>query len=364
MSRWKAETWTGSKAAGSENQRIDYLVEFARKKRNVILKVIMKTLNSGVLGYLTMGWLGFGLALGQSTAPGSLKPAEVVPFFGRWDMTLESGEGKLASWLEVLPADGQPKAQMVGRWGNARLLPKLEIVNDRILFVSPRQEEGAKEDLVFKGQIRGQKLEGEVNGPDGTTWQWSAVRAPSLERTAKPHWGAPVRLFDGQGLSGWHRRTPKAEFGWRVKNGVLVNTPPSCDLVSDRAFDDFKLHIEFNCPVGANSGVYLRGRYEVQIEDDSTAEPPSHHMGGVYGFLAPNPEQPRRPGQWQSFDITLIGRHVTVAQNGVTIIDNQEIPGLTGGALDSDEAAPGPIFLQGDHGELSFRNITVTPAAK
>jgi hypothetical protein len=108
--------------------------------------------------------------------------------------------------------------------------------------------------------------------------------------------------------------------------------------------------------------VYLRGRYEVQIEDDSSKEPPSHHMGGIYGFLAPEPELPKKPGEWQSFDITLIGRTVTVAQNGRTIIDRREIPGITGGAIDSHEDLTGPIFLQGDHGSLSFRNIVIVPA--
>ena len=85
--------------------------------------------------------------------------------------------------------------------------------------------------------------------------------------------------------------------------------------------------------------------------------------GGVYGFLAPSPEQPRRPGEWQSYDITLVGRVVTVVQNGQTIIDKQEIPGITGGALDSHEALPAPIYLQGSEaGHVAFRNITITPA--
>src|SRR2546429_8905775 len=123
------------------------------------------------------------------------------------------------------------------------------------------------------------------------------------------------------------------------------------------------LHVEFNCGENANSGVYLRGRYEVQIETDSIEEPPSHHMGGVYGFLDPTPELPRKPGTWQTYDITLVGRNVTVVQNGQTIIDNKEIPGITGGALDSHEELPGPIYLQGsEKGRVAFRSIVLTPA--
>jgi hypothetical protein len=85
-------------------------------------------------------------------------------------------------------------------------------------------------------------------------------------------------------------------------------------------------------------------------------------MGAIYGFLAPVPEQPRRPGTWQTFDITFVGRFVTIVQNGTAIISNQEIPGITGGALDSEEGLPGPIYLQGDHGGIAYRNIILTPA--
>jgi hypothetical protein len=135
--------------------------------------------------------------------------------------------------------------------------------------------------------------------------------------------------------------------------------------VSKKKFADFKLHLEWNCGPTSNSGVYLRGRYEVQIENESMDEPPSHHTGGVYGFLAPSPELPRTTGKWQSFDITLIGRKVTVVQDGKTIINEKEILGITGGALNSNEALPGPIMLQGsEKGHVSFRNIVVTPAVK
>jgi hypothetical protein len=125
----------------------------------------------------------------------------------------------------------------------------------------------------------------------------------------------------------------------------------------------FKLHVEFNCGIESNSGVYLRGRYEVQIETDSAEEPPSHHTAGVYGFLAPTPELPRKSGEWQSFDISLLGRMITVVQSGHTVIDHQEIPGITRGALDSQEELPGPIYLQGSKkGREAFRNIVITPA--
>jgi hypothetical protein len=135
------------------------------------------------------------------------------------------------------------------------------------------------------------------------------------------------------------------------------------DIIANSKFKDFKLHVEFECGPKSNSGVYLRGRYEVQIETDSAEEPPNRRMGGVYGFLAPTPEQPGKPGVWQTYDISLVGRTVTVVQNGQTIIDHKEIPGITGGALDSHEGLPGPIYLQGsEKGRVAFRNIVITPA--
>jgi hypothetical protein len=152
---------------------------------------------------------------------------------------------------------------------------------------------------------------------------------------------------------------------WKVENGNLITPGEGPELIYNAKFEDFKLHVEFNCGPTSNSGVYLRGRYEVQIETDSVAEPPSHHTGGVYGFLTPTPELPRISGDWQTFDITLVGRTVTVVQNGHTVINNQEIPGITGGALDSHEELPGPIYLQGsEKGHVTFRSIVLTPAEK
>jgi hypothetical protein len=223
--------------------------------------------------------------------------------------------------------------------------------------------------MVYKGRLHGGRLSGTVNGADGKEWQWVAVRAPKLERTGTPRWGKPIQLFDGKDLKGWHQQTlgPTPWNGkapeWTVVDGSLVSPGHGPELIDDPGFRDFKLHMEFNCGPSSNSGVYLRGRYETQVENDSVSEPPSHHTGGVYGYLAPDPEQPRSTDAWQSYDITLLGRKVTVVLNGTTVIDNQEIPGITGGALDSHEGLPGPIYLQGsEEGHVKFRNIVITPA--
>jgi hypothetical protein len=176
-------------------------------------------------------------------------------------------------------------------------------------------------------------------------------------------WGKPISLFNGKDLTGWEPRNPGGGSAWKAEDGALVKDGNGSDLLNTQKFQDFKLHIEFNCGVNANSGVFLRGRYEVQVETEAAKEPKSHHTGGVYGFLDPVPEQPRRPDVWQSFDITLVGRTVTVVQNGITVIDQKEIPGITGGALDSHEGLPGPLYLQASEvGRVSYRNILITPA--
>jgi len=306
------------------------------------------------------------LLLGASLAENTKAengPRAAAPYLGRWDLVLKAPDREYPSWLELAAAGGELKAEMVGRWGNARPLPRAGISEGKLTFVSPKEEEAAKEDMVFEGRLEGKRLVGTVNGPDGAPWTWTGERAPALERSGAPRWGKPVQLFDGKTLDGWRPDRENPSAAWKVEDGAIVSPGHGPELIDGLKFQDFKLHLEFNCGKGANSGVYLRGRYEVQVEDNSTGEPPSHHTGGVYGFLAPSPELPRRPGEWQTFDITLLGRRVTVVENGQTVIDNREIPGITGGALDSREALPGPIYLQGsEDGHVAFRNIVLTPA--
>ena len=291
--------------------------------------------------------------------------ASAKPFLGRWDLTLKSAGHEYPSWLELTEENGQLKAEFVGRWGNARPLPSVELSNGHLKFVSPKEEEGSKADLIFEGALSGSMLSGTLNGPDGKTWQWTGRHAPSLRRTGTPKWGASITLFNGKDLAGWHEDKHGASPVWKVEEGSLVTPGNGPELINDSKFEDFKLHVEFNCGPESNSGVYLRGRYEVQIETDSITDPPNRRIGSVYGFLAPESELPRTPDVWQTYDITLIGRRITVVHDGHTVIDNKEIPGITGGALDSHEGLPGPIYLQGsEKGHVKYRSVVITPATK
>jgi len=294
------------------------------------------------------------------TSSSSSASASIKPFLGRWDLTITTPTGERPSWIEVSEDQGQAKGLMVGFWGHATPTGEIQVKDGEIEFLAPKGE-GFSDGTQFKGKLDGGQLVGTATDPKGVTWQWTGHSAPALTREGVPEWGKPIRLFNGRNLDGWRFSNPAHV--WSVKNGTLVKNASSSEIISTSKFEDFKLHVEFKCDVSCNSGVFLRGRYEVQIAAGPGDLPPNRSMGAVYGFLAPQPAPPPTLGKWQSYDITLVGRTVTVALDGQTIIDHREIPGITGGALDSDEGSPGPIYFQGgEHGQVAFRNIVITPA--
>jgi hypothetical protein len=306
--------------------------------------------------------LAAGLAL-ATLAPtaASAQAAAPAPVIGRWDLKVTGPDGEYPSWLEVsLSGNTTLVGRFVGGVGSARPIARVDFADGTLRFAIPPQWERDTADLRVEGTLAGDRMTGTLTTPGGQRHTWTAVRAPAL-RHPTPAWGTPVALFNGKDLAGW---TPKGgQNKWTVVDGVLTNTGGGANLVTTARYGDFKLHAEFRYPKGSNSGLYLRGRYEVQIEDSpEKIEPGPLHVGGVYGFLPPNENAARAPGEWQTYDVTLVGRRVTVVLNGRTIIAEQIIPGITGGALDSDEGAPGPVYIQGDHGAIEFRRLTLTPA--
>ena len=301
------------------------------------------------------------LAAALAAVPAAL-PAQAPSVVGRWDLRVTGPEGPYPSWLEVsLSGNRTLVGRFVGGVGSARPIGRVHFADGVLRFAIPPQWEPDSGDLRVEGRLVGDRMSGTLVTPGGERHAWTATRAPHLRRSAAPRWGTPVALFDGRDLDGWTTRG--GENRWRVVDGVLTNAGGGGNLVTTRTFDDFRLQVEFRYPKGSNSGVYLRGRYEVQIEDSAERlEPGPLHVGGIYGFLPPNENAAKAPGEWQRYDITLVGRRVTVVLNGRTIIADQVIPGITGGALDSDEGSPGPILLQGDHGPVEFRRIVLTPA--
>ena len=280
---------------------------------------------------------------------------------GRWDLTVDLGDRLAASWLEVrLSGIKTLVGYFVADGGSARPISEVFFKDNKVSFHIPGQWENTDKELIVEGTLKDGKLSGTMLTPRGQRVTWVGVPAPSLKRDKAPVWGKPITLFNGKNLDGW-QPTGK-ENQWVVENGILKSPRPGSNIKTNKTFNDFKLHIEFRYPKESNSGVYLRGRYEVQVEDSKGMEATNIHLGGLYGFIDPLEMVAKNAGEWQSFDITLVGRIVTVIANGKTIIRDQIIPGITGGALDSREAEPGPIMMQGDHGLIEYRNIVITPA--
>ncbi len=279
---------------------------------------------------------------------------------GRWDLIVTTSSDTYPSWFEFTEKNGTPAVRVVGRVASVHPGENLKVQGPQATFTS--SEWFGKPTKVTWDLTAGPGgLTGSQTREDGTVGHIVGVPQPPLSRPMPASWSKPEPLFNGKDLTGWEPDNP-SENHWKALHGELVNEKAGANIRSARKLTDFKLHIEYNCPKDGNSGVYLRGRYEIQVAYEKPGvNDKFHDMGAIYGFLAPSVELPSKAGEWESFDATLVGRMVTVIRDGVKTIDNQEIPGITGGALDSREAEPGPLYIQGDHtGGMKYRNITIS----
>ena len=301
-------------------------------------------------------------------------------FAGRWDITITPQANTqnatknpqaampYPDWMELVEKEGGATVRIQPRSGGAREIKdfKLEGAHLSLNMTVPNGKGPAAGPSSWDLDVKGDKLTGVLKRGDTAIAELTGVRAPKLDRKPPKAWTEPEPLFNGKDLTGWEPMGTVAANHWVVQNGELVNQEHGANIKTTRKFDDFKLHIEYNCPDEGNSGIYLRGRYEVQVEYEKVdANDKFHSIGSIYSFIAPAVDLPRKPGTWESFDITLVGRHLTIVRNGVKTVDNQEIPGITGGALDCNEGEPGPFYIQGDHtGGMKYRNITISVPKK
>src|SRR5699024_3234856 len=316
------------------------------------MRLFTKTLALGIV--FIMAFFSLTPAITKAQIPGS----QAV---GQWGITIETPHGTQPSWLEIEASGNQALVgRFVGVVGSARPISEIKYSKDdqSDRFSIPPQWMARETHPHYEFRLEGEKLKGWTTGPKGNKRQWTGVRAPSLEREGDPEWGEPIKLLDSD-LSQWI--IPENN-QFHMEDGVMINEKSGGNLITKQEFEDFKLHVEFRYPEGSNSGIYLRGRYEVQVVDSYGMEPESHLLGGVYGFIDPSVNAAKKAGEWQTYDITLVGRMVTVVLNGTEVICHRPIPGITGGALDSNEGEPGPIMLQGDHGSVEYRNIRISPA--
>ena len=308
--------------------------------------------------------LGLTLILAATLAADApARTSTADDYVGRWNLRITDPDNQptfVAGGFKVEKRDGGLAGSVVWRWGSNGLA-KVTVANGVLHLV--REEEPGKPD-TFEARLEGAVLKGEVKYFDGKIHHFEGRRAPELATKGAPKWGKPVTLFDGKSLGGWKLRDPSKKMGWDVVGGELavVNPDGNADLVSDMAFQDLKLHIEFNVEPHSNSGVYLRGRYEIQILDDASKATEAHGCGALYSRIAPKIDATKPAGEWQAFDITFVGRKLTVVLNGKTIIEGANVDGITGGASNTFEGEPGPLMLQGDHGKVRFRNVVLTPA--
>ncbi|MBW8038957.1 MAG: DUF1080 domain-containing protein [Planctomycetes bacterium] len=310
------------------------------------------------------------------------------PFLGRWALTIPGGG---AGWLSVEQKQGYLDASIL--WGGGSVVPVAHVFVDgdslvvtRVRRIEHKDAKGkvvrlhtltetiiarASDDKLSLWQIRPNR-----NGKGASHNEFTGKRIPPIPPRpdiSGAKYGKPIVLFDSKNLDGWKLTNPGQISGWSVKDGILVNRPvqqkgkPHVSYGNFRTvdeFEDFNLKLEVKVSRGGNSGVYLRGIYEVQVSDSFGRKLDAHNMGGIYSRITPTVSAEKPAGQWQSFDITLMDRHVTVELNGKVIIDNQPLLGCTGGAMWSDEFKPGPIYLQGDHSAIRYRNIVLTPIIK
>jgi hypothetical protein len=251
---------------------------------------------------------------------------------GQWDITVSDTDDFNASWLEVTHNQDKLGGRIVWLFGDVIPIPNIDFMDGQLTF----RLTFMGEDLKFKAQLIDGKLVGTTERLKGNTLKWKAERSPRLAASLKPRWGDPIWLLNGRDLEGWKLRARKSMNCWSVAEGVMSNSPPCVDIISEQTFRDFKLHLEFTITEKSGSGVYLRGRYEVQIRDDFGMEPEPHGTGALFGYIPPTSNAAKPAGEWQYYDIILVGRQLTVLLNGKTIIENKEITVITCGALDSN----------------------------
>ncbi len=335
--------------------------------------------------------LALGIACATTTTVFTAETGN--PFIGYWDLTIPGGG---AGWLGVTQEtaygrNGQPQEYLDASilWGGGSVVPAASVyIDGDVLYVTRtrnvdrRNEEGEVIRTQTFTETITARLEGDTliatrvgidsRGGGLSRSEFTGIRTPPLP--PKPDlslvkYGEPIQLIKGNTLDGWTLTNPRATSGWRVEDGVLINDPARVEgerisygnLCTVQEFEDFNLTLETNIPERGNSGVYLRGIYEIQVSDSYGQELDPHNFGALYSRITPSVNAEKPAGEWQTMDITLLNRHLTVKLNGTTIIDNEPLLGCTGGALWADQSRPGPIYLQGDHTSIKYRNIVLRP---
>jgi len=323
------------------------------------------------------------IAIAMAAAMGVMTRAQATPpsaFVGSWNLTGQAPDTTYVYWLGVTESNGQLAGMFLNRGGHALPLAFVKVENGELVFRAGTAERPSGPEYratLENGKLIGHHTLTQAGRRGGDPTQpappptervvnWIGVRRPSFppsNANGAHTYGVPVMLFDGTSLDAFGGQNTGKPTNWTITGGLATNQAGADNLVSKQKFTDFKLHVEYRLDAKSNSGLYLRGRYELQLLDDATdttTEPFLTHMA-IYGRTAPLVKASKPAGEWQAMEATVVGDHVTVTLNGTRVHDNQAILGITGGALDADELAPGPLMVQGDHSGVTIRRIVVTP---
>lgn len=322
----------------------------------------MKTLMAFALLALT-GSLPFDFAQGNAQ------------FMGRWNMTGTGDNAGVVYWLAVSEEGGVVKGRFLNRFSSPYDLANIKIENGELSFWNnpPRDNPQAPPNPVWRAKVVDGKLVGTTTNTrrDGTTSviNWVGVRPPTwpsnLNANGRHTYGKPVSLFDGKTMDAWGVQHTQNPMNWSVIDGAMTSADKGGNnLVSKQKFQDFKLEAEFSVAPKSNGGIYLRGRYEMQVLDDAGQPLTPQSQLSIYGRTPPMVNASKPADEWQTVEIIVVGNVVSATLNGQKVQDNAVIGGITGGALDANETEPGPIMLQGDHGKVAFRKVVVTPITR
>ena len=331
------------------------------------------------------------------------------PFVGRWNLQGTGPDTDKVYWLEITQKGDQLEGRFLNRSAHATPLAWVRVEGNELVFQYGRGE-GTPESPVeacgpiYRARAENGKLtghhtpapcnlppRGRANAPVAANAPAAATAPPATAKppappakeinwvgTRQPTWppsnangkhafGTPVVLVGpGVGLDVWSGATAEKSGGWKVVDGILMNEPPTYNPISKEKFKDFRIETDFKLDEGQNSGLYLRGRYELQLSLGPGNPLTAGRQGlvSIYGWKAADVYAGNPAGEWQALDATVVGNRLTATLNGKKVHDNAVLPAMTGGALDNDELAPGPIMIQGDHSRVSFRKMVVTPIVK
>ena len=299
----------------------------------------------------------------------------IDPVIGNWSAKLPYDDMNAGSLIFSRTEEGVAKAFVLWRWGSPEWCSDVKVSGGEFSLRHPYGQ-------LIRGKVCGDKLTAEIAPCDKKTgaakgeWKkfegWRNKPSCPFASTKDAKFGEPVDLLK-DGLDGWKSMNEKAKFGWSFKDGVLSNylglkpdgswAGGGANLMTKRAdFKDFNLEYDVRVPKKSNSGVYLRGRFECQVVDSYQQPVNRHNMAAYYGRVTPVVAAEKAPGEWQHVSVTVYKRRISVVLNGTPIIEDAEITGVTGGAIDADIDAAGPIYLQGDHSDADYKNMILRPA--